>query len=61
MSTVKIMIVDDHQIIRDGITSSLALDQEIQVVAEAACAEEALELLKINSEIDVIVMDINKE
>jgi len=59
MSKINIMIVDDHQIIRDGITSSLALDQEIKVVAEAACAEEALELLKINSEIDVIVMDIN--
>jgi DNA-binding NarL/FixJ family response regulator len=59
MSIIKIMIVDDHQIIRDGIKSALSVEQGIQVVAEAACGEEALSLLEDNSAINVILMDIN--
>lgn len=53
------MIVDDHQIIRDGIISSLSFDKDIQVVAEASSSEEALGFLEKGMCIDVVVMDIN--
>ena len=59
MSTIRIMIVDDHQIIRDGIKSYLSIDPDIIVVQEAASAIEALSELEKNADIDVIVMDIS--
>lgn len=59
MSTIRIMIVDDHQMIRDGIKSSLSIDPDIIVVQEAASAIEALSKLEDNAGIDVVVMDIS--
>jgi DNA-binding NarL/FixJ family response regulator len=59
MSIIKIMIVDDHQIIRDGIKLALSLEAGMQVVAEAASSEEAIRLLEDDAAIDVILMDIS--
>jgi DNA-binding NarL/FixJ family response regulator len=59
MNKIKILIVDDHQIIRDGIISALSLEEDIQVVGEASSSDEALHFLERDSNVDVIVMDIN--
>lgn len=59
MSAVKIMIVDDHQMIRDGIKSFLSIDPNLIVAEEAASSEEALSKLEQNADINVVVMDIN--
>jgi DNA-binding NarL/FixJ family response regulator len=59
MNKIKILIVDDHQIIRDGIISALSLEGDIQVVGEASSSDEALHFLERDSNVDVIVMDIN--
>jgi two-component system response regulator DegU len=54
---IKILIVDDHRIIRDGLRSLLSEEKEIEIVGEASNGEEAL--LK-NRELspDLIIADI---
>ncbi len=58
MQNVKIIIADDHQIVRDGITAMLEDYDEIQVKGEAANGEEVLELCK-TTDVDLIIMDLN--
>jgi DNA-binding NarL/FixJ family response regulator len=55
---MKIIIADDHKIIRDGIKSLLQQEQDFNVIAEAANGQEVVELLATEPA-DVIVMDIN--
>lgn len=59
MSPIKILIVDDHKMIRDGIRASLLGATGIEVVEEAASAQEALEKVAQQPDLDVIVMDIS--
>ena len=55
--TIKIMVVDDQTLVREGIKSLLGLSDKVQVVAEAGNGEEALKLVSSN-DIDVVLMDI---
>ncbi|MCM3569794.1 response regulator transcription factor [Neobacillus mesonae] len=54
---MEIIIVDDQGIVRDGLKMLLSLNEEIQVIGEAANGEELLSLLKTKVP-DVILMDI---
>lgn len=54
----KILVVDDHQIIRDGIRFYFEEDEEFVIQDEAENGEEALKLLE-NNEYDIILTDIN--
>ena len=55
---VKIMIADDHSMVREGLKSLLALDGDIQVIEEAVDGEDCLEKLK-TCKPDVLLLDIN--
>ena len=56
---VQILIVDDHQIIRDGIKALLNKADGIHIQAEAANGFEALKILEEhNEDLDLVVMDI---
>ena len=44
MHKVTVLIVDDHQIFRQGLRDSMSLDENIEVVGEAANGETALQL-----------------
>ena len=56
---VRVLIVDDHKMIREGIRQLLEFDGKIKVIGEAGNGLECLEFLK-NSELpDVILLDIN--
>lgn len=57
MAAVRVLIVDDHAIVRDGIRALLAVDKDVQVVGEAGGGREAIELARRLGP-DVIVMDI---
>ena len=57
MST-KVMIADDHSLIREGIKQLLEFDGSIQVIAEAANGVECLDKLE-DSIPDVLLLDIN--
>jgi DNA-binding NarL/FixJ family response regulator len=54
---IRVLIVDDHAVVRDGIRAVLALQRDIQVVGEAVNGKEALEKT-IELVPDVVVMDI---
>ena len=55
---VKIMIADDHSMIREGLKNLLELDGDIQVIAEAVDGKDCLEKLDIVKP-DVLLLDIN--
>ena len=55
---IKIMITDDHSIIREGLKNLLELDGDIEVIAEAVDGEDCLDkLLTVTP--DVLLLDIN--
>jgi DNA-binding NarL/FixJ family response regulator len=54
---IRVCIVDDQTLVRQGIRSLLALDSEIEVVGEAADGEDALSLFE-RIEIDVVLLDL---
>jgi len=57
MAKIKILVVDDHTLMRDGIKAMLSLHDDIEVVGEASEGKEAMELAERLSP-DVIIMDI---
>ncbi len=57
MRRIKVLIVDDHTLVRDGIKALLMLALDIEVVGEAANGREALEKVKELSP-DVVLMDL---
>jgi two-component system response regulator NreC len=57
LQKIRVLIVDDHTIVRDGICALLALAGDIEVVGESANGKDALEMVKKLSP-DVVLMDI---
>jgi DNA-binding NarL/FixJ family response regulator len=57
MKKIKVLIADDHTLVRDGIRALLALAVDIEVVGEAATGKEALEQVKELGP-DVVLMDL---
>lgn len=57
MAKIKILLVDDHAIMRDGIRAMLSLDNDIDIVGEAADGKEAMEKVEELAP-DVVIMDI---
>jgi PAS domain S-box-containing protein len=55
---IRVMLVDDHRIVRDGLAGILEDQPGIEVVAEAADGREAIELVD-RAAPDVIVMDVS--
>jgi DNA-binding NarL/FixJ family response regulator len=56
-SPIRVVVVDDHQIVRDGLTALLGALDGIEVVGSAADGREALHVVG-EAEPDVVVMDI---
>ena len=57
MQKIRVLVVDDHTVVRDGICALLALAGDIEVVGEAANGSEALKMVKELTP-DVVIMDI---
>lgn len=55
---IRVLIVDDHAILRAGVREMLSDEEDLRVVAEAGSAEEALQTLRNGTEVDVVVLDI---
>lgn len=53
----KILVVDDHELVRMGLVRMLTDVQEFEVVGEASCGEEALQLTRDLAP-DVVLMDV---
>lgn len=58
MEKIKIMVADDHALIREGLKQILELENDMVVVAEATDGNEAVSLARCYRP-DVILMDIN--
>ncbi|WP_226646315.1 response regulator [Microbulbifer variabilis] len=54
---IKVLVVDDHDLVRMGISRMLSDVEDIEVVGEANCGEEALEFVR-EAAVDVILMDV---
>ena len=57
MTTVRVVLADDHQIVREGLRLILNRHEDIQVVAEAQNGRTAVELAR-QTQPDIVVMDI---
>lgn len=55
--SIKILLVDDHKIVRDGLRTLIESEPDMKVIAEAKNGREALKLIK-NAVPDIIIMDI---
>ena len=55
---VKVIIADDHSMIREALKQLLDLENDIQVVATADNGEKALELIDVHKP-NVVLLDIN--
>ncbi len=60
MDKIKLLIADDHSIIKEGIRLMLNNDTDIEIVHEASSGEEVIAYVENNSEkVDVLLTDIN--
>jgi len=57
MRQIKVLIVDDHTLVRDGIRALLMLALDIEVIGEAANGKEALDKIK-QLVPDIVLMDL---
>jgi DNA-binding NarL/FixJ family response regulator len=55
--TIRVLIVDDHSVVRQGLQMFLALDEGLEIVGEATNGVEALRLARQLSP-DVVLMDL---
>ena len=57
MKLIKILIVDDHPMMRDALKMSLASEKDLEIIGEGSNGKEALNLLE-SLQPDVILMDL---
>lgn len=57
MSTVRVALVDDQTLVREGIRSLLGLSEEVEVVAEGTDGDDAL-CLVARGDVDVLLLDL---
>ncbi len=58
MKIIKVLIADDHHMVRQGIKQILELENDIEVISQASNGEEAVKFTR-EYKPDVILMDIN--
>lgn len=55
--TIRILLVDDHAVVRQGLRMFLGLDDELQIIGEAVNGAQAVELTR-RLQPDVVLMDL---
>ncbi|KOA19237.1 transcriptional regulatory protein DegU [Clostridium homopropionicum DSM 5847] len=55
---IRILIADDHDIIRQGLKRIISFEEDIFIVLEAQNGQEALDLLK-QKDVDIVLLDCN--
>ena len=56
-NTIRIVLVDDHSLVLEGINSRLSEEEHFEIVGQASNGLEALEVVK-NTQPDVVLMDV---
>ncbi len=57
LSHIRILIVDDHAIVREGLKALLELESDVEYVNESASGMDAVEMIE-TSKYDVVLMDL---
>jgi DNA-binding NarL/FixJ family response regulator len=57
VNPIRILIVDDHPVVRAGLTSMLSTHAELQVIGSASSGEEALAMIQHHAP-DVVLLDL---
>lgn len=57
MTTIRILLVDDHAVVRSGLSKFLLINADMELVAEASDGQEAIQLAGLHNP-DVILMDL---
>lgn len=55
---VKILLADDHPVVRAGLKAVLAGAGDISILGEAASPEAAIDFVRAHPEVDVVLMDL---
>ncbi len=55
---IRVLLADDHKIVREGLAALLSAEEDIETVAQAADGEEAVSLA-MRLRPDVVIMDVN--
>lgn len=55
--TIRVLVADDHHVVRSGIAASIGLEDDLAVVAEADSGEQVLEKYEA-SKPDIVLMDL---
>ena len=58
MDTIRIVVVDDHPLFRQGVVDTISFESDFVVIGEATSGEEALDLIR-NLTPDVAIVDVN--
>ena len=58
MTTIRILLVDDHTVVRSGLSKFLMVNKDMLLVAEASDGAEAMQMADLHKP-DVILMDID--
>ena len=59
MMMIKILLVEDNKIVREGLRELLNVQADMQVIGEAAEGIEALEMLRSGVLPDILLVDYN--
>ena len=57
MTTIRILLVDDHAVVRSGLSKFLMVNKDLELVAEASDGAEAVQMAGLHKP-DVILMDL---
>jgi len=57
MTTIRILLVDDHAVVRSGLSKFLMVNKDLELVAEASDGTEAVQMTGLHKP-DVILMDL---
>lgn len=55
---IKVLIADDHDIIREGLKRIIDFEKDLVIVGEAGNGEKALAMIKLNKP-DIVLLDLN--
>ncbi len=58
MESIRILVVDDHPLFRQGVVDTISLEPDFQVIGQGTSGEEAIELIR-NLRPDVAIVDVN--
>lgn len=60
MEKIRVMITDDHAMIREGLKKVLELEEDIEVVAQSGNGQDTINYcIKHENEIDILLLDVN--